>query len=118
MKYRFHMKKEDLPKLSAGVGKTAPTRHGHPNTSYEAAAKINVSKCEAEVMQAACVILGDSPREFRWEEVWEHIKTYRSNASDSGVRARIAGLVRKGTLQVGSKVQNERGNLTRTFEVV
>ena len=93
---------------------TAHARRNDPDMSWIAARRVNATKGEAEVLRVACEFSG----EFRWEDVWERIKLYRPNASDSGVRGRIKGLMRKGLIRVAGEVKNERGNPTRTFEIV
>jgi len=93
---------------------TAHARHSDPSTSHDAASRVDVTKGEAEVLWVAQTFLCP----FTSDSAWKVVKRDRPNAAASGVRGRISGLVKKGLLRVVGTVKNERGNPTRTFEVV
>ena len=86
---------------------TAHARHGDPNTSHQAAAKVKVEPCREAILRRA----------GRWD--WwtaEDMCLALPEYSDSNVRGRIADLCRhKVVYKANCYAQNKRGNLVTLY---
>lgn len=76
---------------------TAPTRRGDPDTSFEAAEKVDVNRMQEETVKALAK-LSHPVEEWRLQELVE--KRLGCRLGDSTIRTRLSELVRKGLVEL------------------
>lgn len=86
--------------MSTSSVPVAPTRRGDPETSYEAAEKVNVTRMQAETVKALAG-LHEPVEEWRLQERVEQRLGCR--LGDSTIRTRLKELVGKGVVRVADR---------------
>lgn len=79
---------------------TAPTRRGDPDTSFEAAEKVDVNRMQEETVKALAG-LTYPVEEWRLQELVE--KRLGCRLGDSTIRTRLSELVRKGLVEIADR---------------
>jgi hypothetical protein len=96
----------------------APTRHGDPDTSFEAAEKISGNRMTAAMLDVLRVLQAYQDRSLSDEELCVHYHSLgMMRQTDQSIRSRRAQLHRLGYVgEVGFTI-NRNGNRCRTWKI-